>query len=107
VRAVDSETEATPSPAAKVAPAVAKPDAESPPVPAALPGDANLVLDVDENGEGAALFPYDADDVLDVVALGGARVKVEHGPSHTIGITRVTVSGGEPGSKVGLRVATR
>ncbi len=92
---------------------VGQPAAEPAPHPSPLvvvrdrPADpAVVVIPLDENGEGAGMVGVDADQVVKAVGIDGS-VGVRFEPSHTIGITRITVTNGPRNGTVAVRVITK
>jgi hypothetical protein len=63
-----------------------------------------VTIETDESGAGTGLYGDDADNVL---AVSTEQGEASFGPSHTIGITAVSVEGAAASSTVTVRVTSR
>lgn len=70
------------------------------------PADPNvMVVEIDENGEGSALWGDDFKRMGAFACSPSARCVAEE--AHTVGITRLSITGAEPGSKVTVTVTRK
>lgn len=100
--APESEPEAPPAPPEAPAPAAPEPEAPPAPQPPA-PADAqHVAVKIGEDGQGSKFVGLD----IDRVSLWNAPPELSVGilPAHTVGISKVVVSGAEPGSTVDIIV---